>query len=273
MSWYDSDYQKRASISVPNTAGSGTIDVDTTIPPEWDEFWNAIDTAGDAVRITSADGVTLVAYDVDKPGGGAFSRSTRAGRLRIDGATVPAVANSTAQFFVYFDPESTVADGSSAVTMSSILDGYIELGRPSARQLAVQGQPPGLTRPQALLGKGAGATEHYWLDVGPVLEVYRRPSEGHVAYEEIGAVKVVVYTDAGATGTSMEDHTGTRFVEIPDGRRRRMFVRIRLTAGTSPNRYTAEVQVQTRTPASTTTHRTIVHRTGLVVYDVLEPAG
>lgn len=271
MSWYDSTYQKRVAISVPNAAGAGTADIDTTIPEDWDEFWSVVDAAGAHLRVTGPDGRTLVTYDVDKPGGGAFSVASRSGRIRIDGATMVATANTTGLFWLYFDPDGTVADASSVVTMASILDGYIELGRPTRRPVVVQQQPPGLVRPQTLDSKNSTAVEHYWLDVSQVLEQYHRTVEERLCYEEVAAVLVASLTDAGAAA-SLETHAATRFVEVDRGRGRRMLVRIKLSGGTDGNRYTAGIVVSTRTPAATSTHRTLTHRFGLAVIDALEPA-
>lgn len=271
MSWYDANYRRRNAISVPNTAGSGTADVDVTIPEDWDEFWEAIDTSGANLRVTGPDGRTLLTYDVDKPGGGAFSKAGRSGRIRIDGASLVGTANYTSLLWLYWDPEDTVTDGSSVVTISGALDGYLELGRPTRRPVVVQQQPPGLTRPQTLDSKASTAAEHYWLDVAQVLEQYHRPVEERLCYEEIAGVLVASLTDAGAAA-SLESHTATRFLEVDRGRERRMLVRIKLSGGTDGSRYTAGIVVSTRTPASSAAHRTLTHRFGLAVVDALEPA-
>ncbi len=272
MSWYDDNYQRRAAISVPNSAGAASADIDITIPPDWDEFWDVIDAAGAQLRITAADGRTLVTYDVDKPGGGAFSSTARTGRLRIDAASLTNTANACCLFWVYFDPETTVTAGDVVVTMSAPIDGYIELGRPADRRLVLQKQPPGLTRPQSLESKESTATIHYWLDAAQVLELYRRPSSGHLQYEEVAAALVVIKDSAGADANALEVHADTRFVEVVRGRERRMWVRISVTGGTDGSRYTVGVVVYTATPADPT-NQTITHRFGLAVVDALEPAG
>lgn len=272
MSWYDDNFRRRAAITVHNSAGAASGDIDVTIPSDWDEFWGVIDSSGNELRVTEADGRTLVTYDVDKPGGGAFSLPGKSGRIRIDGATLTATANTTTLFWVYFDTESTAGDASSAVTMSSILDGYIELGRPARRPIVVQQQPPGLTRPVSIDAKSSTAAEHYWLDVSQILEQYRRTVEGRLCYEEISAVLVSSVQDDGTTAASLETHSATRFVEIVRGRDRRMLVRIKLSGGTDGERYTAGLTISTRTPASTSVHRTLTHRFGLVVVNAVEPA-
>lgn len=271
MSWYDSNYRRRTAISVPNTAGSATADVDVTIPEDWDEFWDTIDTAGANLRLTGPDGRTLLTYDVDKPGGGAFSKSGRSGRIRIDGAALVGTANYTSLLWLYWDPEDTVTDGSSAVTISGALDGYLELGRPTRRAVVVQPHPPGLDRPQTLDSKSSTAAEHYWADVAAILEVYRRPVEERLCYEEIAGVLVASLDDTGAAA-ALHSHTDTRFVEVDQGRGRRMLIRLKLSGGTNGERYTAGLVISTRTPASSSAHRTITHRFGLAVVDALEPA-
>lgn len=271
MSHLHADWRRRAAISVPNTAGSGTIDVDITIPPDWDAFWSRIDASGNELRVTSADGRTLVTYDVDKPGGGAFSASARTGRIRIDGATVPAVPTSTALFWLYYDPETTQGDASSAVTMSGALDGYIELGVPVDRRVSAAVQRPGLQRPQNLTAKAAGATEHHWIDLAPLLQRYATPVAERLYYEEIAGVIVTAVDENDALASTIIDNTATRFVEFAVGALRRMYARVTLTAGTSGTRYTATVTARTVTPAApTSVHRTLSQRLGLVVRDELE---
>lgn len=272
MSWLDDNWRKRAAISVHNAAGAGTADVTITIPTDWDEFWSAIDSSGNELRVTLSDGVTGVVYDVDATGGGAFSKASRDGRIRIDAVTLRSTVLTTGLLWLYYDSETAAGDGSAAVVIAAPLTGYIELGRPVDRRVVLQPQPPGLTRPQAILSKESAETQHFWIDFGPSLQVYRTPYNARLCYEEPEALLLGAVDDAGAAVVGLPDAAATRWVEVVRGRERRMFARVSITAGTSSDRYTVIVLVTTRTPASASPHRIVSHRFGLSVIDAVEPA-
>lgn len=273
MSWYDDTYQQRTPIAVPNSAGAASGDVDITIPKDWDAFWSAIDSAGAYVRVTGADGRTLLSYDVDDGAGGAFSVANRAGRIRVDGAALYAVADTTTLLWVYWDTDGTVvSDASVVVTMSSILTGYIELGGvPPARITVVQPPAAGNQRPGRSEVKSTVADERFWFDFGSILHQYASAVESHVVYEEVQAVGYTVYDDAGAAVSSMVTHSATRFVELVQGRRRRMLVGVLVDDGADGSAYTVAIAATTMVPLVTSRSQ-ITSRCGLIVRDALEPA-
>lgn len=267
MSWLSEDYADRAAISVPDSAGVATADIDTTIPPDWDEFWAAIDSNGYGIRVTTYDGRTAVSYAVDNGSGGAFDKTNRLGRIRIDGAAMPNVANTVALFWVYFDIDSPT-NGSVAVTMTSIVTGYILQAKPSNRLVRAKRQPPGLTRPADIDSKATAATEHFWFDVAGLLQRYPRPQKRRLFREEIRAAGYAVLDDAGAVVGGMSTAADTRFVEIVDGLHRQMLVRVTGTGGTTGERYTVALTLRTGDPLGG--QQTIVVTLGVVVRDVVE---
>jgi hypothetical protein len=273
VSWYDDTYTQRIPISVYNSAGAASGDIDVTIPKDWDEFWGSIDSAGAYVRVTAADGRTLLSYDVDDGAGGAFSVANRAGRIRIDAATLFATADTTTLIWLYYDTDGTVvADASVVVAMAAVLTGYLELGGvPSARVTLVQPPGAGNQRPARTEVKSTVADERFWFDFGAVLQRYAQLVEGHLCYEEIQAVLYTVYNSSGVAQATMVSHSETRFVEIVEGRRRRMLVGVFVDDGTDATSYTIAIVANTQIPLATSRHQ-ITSRCGLIVRDALEPA-
>jgi hypothetical protein len=270
MGWLDDNYQRRVPIAIANPTGAATGDVEATIPADWDAFWNVIDSAGIQIRVTAADGRTVLTYAIDNGSGGAFLASARLGRIRIDTMALINVANTTGLAWLYFDTVTTVVTGAAAVTITSPLVGTIETARPVSRVQRASPHPPGLARPTSLESKSTAAQELYWVDLGDVLHSYDRPVEGRRMREEIRGVLVAAYDTTGAIVSTIPVHAGTRFVETVRGGRRTMFVRVKLTGGVTNTRYTVEVTVSTAVPGDNS-YRTIVHRFGLAVSDILEP--
>jgi hypothetical protein len=279
MSWYDEDYQKRAAITVHEGTATATADVDITIPSDWDDFWDAIDSSGNELRITYADGYTLVpGYDVDKPGGGAFSKANRTGRLRIDAATFPNVGNTLVLFWVYYDTVSTQGDGSAAVTMASIKDGYIELGKPATDKHTSQRHPPGLSRPRRIVSKTAGETAVVSVDLARVLEQRETPFAGRRAHEEPWAVLHAALEQDGTTSATATifptNGAGSRYIETKGetGAERSLWLKVPIAAGTNGDNYTVSLIVRTLQPGGTAFYRQINDRIGVRVIDAVEEA-
>lgn len=266
MSWYSTDYDDRFAISVPDTTGVATADIDTTIPRDLDAFWAAIDSSGYGIRVTAYDGVTLVSYAIDNGSGGAFDKTNRLGRIRIDGATMPNVANTVAVFWVYFDID-TPANGGSAVTMSSIVTGYVVHALPP-RIVRAQRQPPGLARPTQIDHKATSADQHFWIDVAGLLQRYPRPYNRRRIREEIRAAAYSVLNDAGTPEGSMVAHASTRLCEVREGVSRRMLIRVSVSGGTTGERYTIALVLRTGDPVGAL--QTIITTLGIVVRDVVE---
>lgn len=277
MSWYDEDYQKRAAITVHEGSATATADVDITIPPDWDDFWEAIDASGNELRITAADGYTLVTYDVDKPGGGAFSKASRSGRIRIDAATFPNVGQTLVLFWVYYDTASTQGDASSAVAMASIKDGYIELGKPATDKHTSQRHPPGLSRPRRIVAKTAGETAVISVDLARVLEQRATTFAGRRSHEEPWAVLHAALDQSGSSATATlfpANGSGSRYIETPGeaGAERSLWLKVPVAAGTDGTNYTVSLVVRTLQPGGTAYYRQINDRIGVRVVDALEEA-
>lgn len=270
MSWYDDAFRRRKAITVHSAAGGGSFDADITIPPDWDEFWDEIDSAGNELRVTRADGYTLLTYDVDNGSGGAFSLASRLGRIRIDTAGAVGTATETCLFWVYFDSTSTQGDASQAVTMTSVLTGYIELAAPSTYICSFEPPRAGLTAPRQSIGKGASDDLFVWLDLSQQLSTRVTKFANRMQYEEPIQALYSVVNGAGAAQAAMITAADTRWVEVVEGNARRLFLRVRVKAGTSGTNYTLIATVTTTNPVALAILRTLIARIGIIVYDLLE---
>ena len=145
-SWYQDfangyQWSYRAAITVDVGSNTGARDVSISIPATWDYFWETVRSAGQDVRITAADGVTLIPFDIDT-----FSATNRTGTIEIDNYTVPGTGSRVYLLWIYWGQASC----STAITPLSISGadtGYIELGRPSTRLVSNPIQRPGTPSP------------------------------------------------------------------------------------------------------------------------------
>lgn len=271
MSWYDEDYRKRRALTVINASGGSPIDANITIPKDDDDFWETIDANGEGIRITLADGFTLATYDIDDGAGGAFDKTGRNGRVRVDGMATNGQANAALLLWAYYGVE-TPTDGSSAVTITSAETGHWAIGSPSWASIAVTRPRPEIERPEAIVHKDSTEVYHVWLDLAPVLEVRDEVYAKRLHYEEPLVVSYTIVNNAGSEQAGMLNRAAVRFVELvkPGGRARKLFLRIPVQAGSSGTKYTARTSISTHVPPNTF-HRTIRHAFTVAVRDLLEP--
>lgn len=271
MSWHREEFRRRAMGTIGNAAGGATKDATIVIRPDWDEFWETIDTAGLELRVTAGDGYTLLAYSIDDGSGGAFSRANRLGRILIDGMTAPGVAGESLAFFLYFDTSSTQGSAAVATTISAAEQGAIDRSSPSTWVSTVVTPRPGLDAPRATFGKGASDSAFVFFDLTELLELRRTRFARRLQYEEPAVATYEVQDDAGVAQAGMVDATYTRWIEMrgPTGSRR-VFLRVRVKAGTAGDQYTVVATILTSVPFQTGAHRTLTARAGFRVRDVLE---
>ncbi len=277
MSWYDATYRRRAAISVVNTGGGATQDIDVVIPADWSEFWqaqtDASDTAGVMIRVTAADGYTLVAYSVDNGSGGAWSTSARTGRIRIDGTTLPGDATELGLLWLYYDPSTSVASAAVVTTISGALTGYIEQSSPADRVFDATAHRPGSQRPPTITTKTSVDEQIWYVRVDHLLQSRRTRFAGRLLYEEPWAAVITAADSGGSAYTSLYDTTKMRWVEVSNRGKRRLFLAVYIKAGVSGTNYTAKLAIKTIAPATAlATRRLIEARIGVRVYDVLEAA-
>lgn len=266
MSWLGTAWRRRVAITLDNTGANASDDYDIEIPPWFDEFWSAIDSSGNELRVTHANGITVADYDVDDGAGGSFDQSGRAGRIRLNNFAAQATA-SMVLCWLYFDPSSTQGSGAGTAG-SGTGTGYIELGQPSQHVVLYQPQRPGLARPRDVRTKTSSEQVQVWFDLTAMLERVDTAARGKRLYEEPWFASVASY-DSGGSSASLESLADTRFVSS----RRRVYLRTEVSGGSSGSAYSMAASVHTVHPRTTTVntlYRILEPRVGFVVRDVLQ---
>jgi hypothetical protein len=273
MGWLSSTWRRRAAITVYQDTADTTPDAEIVIPMQWDEFWEAIDTAGFELRIVDCDGVTLLNYSLS-----GWNKATRTGTIQID--ELPSGDGSITPFaqlvWIYFDSATNQGDGSVATTIVAPISGSIELSRPSHYQLSVSRERVGATEPRHTFAKAEDDQVFVWLNLTGVLEERREAQGSRRIYEEPCEVVSSIQDSAGSPVPAMLDESMTRFVELPNrGRQgRQMWVRGFIKGGTSGTPVTLVEIVRTIAPDDTISgpHRQLDIRAGIEVQNTLQGA-
>lgn len=269
MSWYDEDFAKRAAISVHCPSASSSADVDVVIPPDWDDFWETIDSSGAELRVCDADGYTLLSYSVDNGSGGSFSKTSRLGRLRLDSVTLRN-AIGVGLLWLYYD-NTGASSAAVSTTISGALVGYIEQGRAPSDAIPFRPLEPGVSQPRVQRAKTPNETIGVWIDVTRALEHRRTATAGSDRWEEPWHVTPSSVDEEGTTA-AVEDLSKTRWFETTSGTGRRMMLRLSCDAGSNGTNYTLKAPFYTRVPESTEFRRVLEPAVGILVRTPLEPA-
>lgn len=240
-SWYK-DYanpsyvwQYRAYITVDVGSSTGSRDAQITIPADWDEFWTTVRSAGQDIRVTAADGVTLVTFDL----AAGFSTSTRAGVIEVDNYTVPGTGSRVYGLWVYWG-QADCATGVTAIVPSTPDLGYIELSRPGIRQVSAAPERPGDTTPRGRISKRSTETVHVWVRLADLLAIRREAHSRSLDYESVSTLTYDVQL-ATVSQAAMISVPSARIVEH-DGE---LWARVNVAAGSDDATYTLLVTIGT----------------------------
>jgi hypothetical protein len=260
-------YNEREPITVITTGTGSTSDVTLSIPSGWDAFWSAIDALFYGIRITAADGVTPIDYEVTS-----FSVANRTATIEIDDAPMPGAADRAVLMWLYFAPQATATSGDTSFSPSSPLTGRIELGQPNAGNVApARSQDPRSTTPERSFQKPAAAALAIFVDFGALLERASTPYNERPQWEEPSAGVLAVVDGTGSPVTAMFEASSMRWVQARVGGRRILMLRGIVKAGTASTAYTMYMICTTTYPGSATpVYRTLEARVGIQVINVLE---
>ena len=258
MGWIDGGWAKRAAITVDLASwSSGTIDINVVLPKDWDEFWGGIDSSGNELRVTKADGYTLVSYDL-----AGFNATTRTCTIQVDGVTPTAGSEGVMLLWLYYS-KSGAPDASTSVTITNPYSGYVELAAPRAdRIIRARPEAPGASKPDATQTKEDDVTTYLWWDVTGLLHGRRERDNGSLRYEEPDFIAFAVELSGSPQG-AMVNATKSRFVEY-DGR---MYVATLVKAGSADN-YLAKLTMTTTGTGSIS--QVVVAKATLTVQDITE---
>lgn len=263
MGWYDSNFYRRTLISIDNSAGSSPGDVNITLPKDHDEFWTTIDSSGVELRVVSFNSNTLLNYSVDDGSGGAFTKSTRKGRIQIDGMTLPSVAGSTVAAWLYYGTASAQGSAAVATTISGAINGYIELGAPGQHQIVYRPQIPGQTRPRFTIHKRANEEMFVWFNYSDAMQLHLGSARNTIYYEEPYYGTVSVLDTAGSDTASMYDTSKNRLVWW----NRDYWFKVLVKAGTTANKYTVVPELYTMLTGGSGYQQRLISTLGLDVRD------
>ena len=259
MGWLDGGWANRVAITVDLASwSSGAIDIEVTIPQDWDAFWDDIDNAGAELRAVAQDGYTLLTYDLS-----GFNKATRTCNLQIDGLTPTTGAEGVMLLWLYYG-NSGAPDASTAVTITSPFNGYICLASPRSDRTIV-GRPEASQASVAkeLVAKEDDVTTYLWWDVTQLLHGRRDVNNNSATFEEIDYAGFAVEA-AGVPQAGMSTAGSNRFVELD----RRMYVATLVKAGTAPTVYLAKLTLTTTSPGDIS--QVVVAKSRLKVQDITE---
>ena len=207
MAWL-SGWSYRVPISVDMSAlsESGTNDATVVLDATWDHFWATIDTDGDEIRVTAADGTTAATYQWQA---GTFSKASKTGTIDIDNAPY-SYAPSVTKLFLYYG-NSGAASGAGSVQLSSAKTGYIDL-LASANLVRVAGESPGALVPRITLPCTKTSVMPITLDLSGVLRRRCQSTGGRTLAEELLEAKATVNDTDDQPVASVVSAGGTRYL-------------------------------------------------------------
>lgn len=254
MAWLEG-WGKRFPISVYNSGSAGPYDVTTTIPASLDDFWDTIDSSGNEIRVTRADGVTAATYQWDS-----FTLSTRTGTLSVNATTLGA-ANVTV-LWVYYD-NAGAASGAGSFTPAAAKTPVIAQAPAGGLVLVARPELPGATAPAQRVSKSTGAGVFLWWELVDLLPPIGRKAWDAPRLEEPAYLTWTI-EQAGSPVGAMLSASTTHLVEV-DGK---TYVAVYAQAGTTANDYTGILTVSTVLPGTShTVHRVIEARCLIQVLD------
>lgn len=254
MSWFDSDWKRRAAITVNNHSGANTIDIDVSVPSDH-PIWGEIQADGDDVRVCLADGVTLASYKLHSN----FDYPTKVTNIHINDVTVNS-ADAAVVLWLYWSNDSA-ADAASAFSIASEKDGYLELGVPGTGSHPVipcRAEDPSATVPRYQIGKQAAEDLHLWFNLSGVLNRRGTRYEGSQLLEEIDFFTYTQSTGGSAVNSTID--TAEHRLVHPH------YIRVTSKAGASGTNYIGSLTV------TTTSGRIINCLVGVIVQNAAEPA-
>lgn len=207
--WYDSSWKRRHPIAVDAVTGndSGTVDVEVPVLAEWDWFWTGVQdqTNGYDIIVCGSDGVTLLNFAYS-----GLNFSTRTLTIQIDGLVLAGTGKMECIWLYWY--KTSPSDLTSAVTITSPLDGFIEVYGPSDKFIATALSPnPDVTEPQYVWSKKTTETLRGWLNLTPMLALSAETYNGFYEYE---GIQYVTTSTQGAT--PLEDDSETRYTYYED---------------------------------------------------------
>lgn len=233
--WADSNFKYRIPISIPvyvvGGGGATNVDVEVTIPPDWDIFWNSILSNFYDIKIYTANAESEINYQ--RQSGASYSGRQLV--LEIEQVAIED-QSSTSLIYIYFGDSTAATDPTSAFTVSSPKTGYIWIGRP-VRIVKPILNNSGRTEPETVFTKEEGEKIDIWFDIRSLLAAYIDPFNGKLGYEGITRIQPKSLDSSGTDSTSRYSSDDTYFLNG--------YASLRAIAGNSSNDYAVGLDIFT----------------------------
>lgn len=213
MAWYDKDWLYRAPLTFANHSGANEPEGQITIPKAMGKFWDNVLSTFNDVRITAADGVTLLDWAFH---GGTPSQSNRTATIQIDQTNhnVASLYGNTAASasvgaFIYWGNETNgLASGVNnsiniTTTPKSVL---VDLSEPNSSAVnyvlkCYKAEPDQLYPTHRIRKQVNDEVRIYW-DLSDCVSRLSRRSQLSNRSEEIAYATAAIYDQDGADTTS-----------------------------------------------------------------------
>ncbi len=184
MAWYDSAWSHRFPILVDKlTAGTIAVDVTAVVPPTLSDFWDNLQSNGDDIRVTDADGRTLETYDI----AAGFDATLRQCTIEVQTATPP-VADCMFVLWAYVG-NAGAASAKTPFTPSSPRTGHLSAYVPQGDVFRFARPAPGQTQPSQVFQVATGDEPTPWVLFDRALQNLSAAYEGKRWGEEIAWVQ------------------------------------------------------------------------------------
>lgn len=254
-------------VSVDTSGGSVTSnDVNVAIPKWFSYFWDGVNDDGDDIRVTSADGISELTYQLtDAAFTGSWDKANRDAGIQVDNALFD--GNEDCGVIWIYWGNAAASAGAGSFTPSSAITGRIAGAEPSS-PVEPSKYSPGDATPAVTVGKTTAETKWVWTSLASLVHRAARHSQGRLGHEGIVGVSYAVYQGA-SSQAAMEDAAGLRLMESAAGD---VYARIPVKAGSDDTDYTIRLTVYTSTDTSSagTAEQTLDTRILLKVKDPSE---
>ena len=231
--WADSAFTYRIPISIPVYTGGGatTVDVQVDVTPDWDVFWNNIQSNFYDIKLYTANGESEIAYQRQT----GANYANRVLVLELDNVAIDD-QSSTSLVYLYFGDSTASSDPTTAFTPASPVDGYIWIGRP-VRVVKPSLNNSGRTEPEVVFTKEEGEKIDIWFDIRSLMAAYVDPFNSRLSYEGIKRIQPKSLDSSGTDSSGRYSSDDTYFLNG--------YASVRAIAGSSGTDYAVGLDIFT----------------------------
>ena len=236
MRWFDADFLYRFPIVLDGSAtAAGAVDATIALTGTAAEFWATVQADLDDVRVSAANGITALSYDLES-----LNYAAKTVTVELDGLTHH-VTNTMTVVWVYFG-DTDAGNTEDGITTSSPLTGYTLFTGPGEEPIYSLGSPAGTTAPVNRRQKRSTETVFLWFAVGPFGDLAYPYEDRALPPEGPQSLSSVATAVAGYVGTVTAATSSIRLYQAPSGE---VFARVTASGGTTENLFDLVLTVVT----------------------------